>query len=278
VVAGAGVPIAPSTGTAPCRRLPAAQTCSSARVPHRPGAHGTGAAASTSVGVGFCFRARRCMRRCHAGGTRREIGESAPSSTSLDAHLIPRCCERGSWLRVCTTAVWLHDDGEVAGRLGAERVDGRARASRHGRGLRLGPTQVAEYWSGQVRTFAVQSGGSAASLAVGVRDRRRRRRAERRDHPGAARGRPRSPRDVVLMNAPAALMVAARSRHGRGGRAGARVDRLRDALTRSRPSPRSRLRLGEEADARRASEAGRMSGKSDLPSHAWSRRVGGDRG
>lgn len=246
VVAGAGVPIAKHGNRAVSSKSGSADVLEAlgVRIDITPDEM---ARCIDEVGVGFLFAQALHASMRHAGGPRREI--AIRTVFNLLGPLTNPAGAKRQLLGVYDAAL-VPVLAEVAGRLGAERVmvvhghPGMDEVSASG------PTTVAEYVDGHVRTYEIDPesvgiarvspraivGGDAAYNAGVVRD-----------VLGGAHG---SARDTTLMNAAAALLVAGRAEDLAEGIALARdsID-SGSALSRLDALVLLSTRLAEAADA-----------------------------
>jgi anthranilate synthase/phosphoribosyltransferase len=249
VVAGAGVPIAKHGNRAVSSKSGSADVLEAlgVRIDLAPDQM---ARCIDEVGVGFLFAQSLHASMRHAGGPRREI-----AIRTVFNILGPLTNPAGATRQL----LGVYDPrltpvlAEVAGRLGAERVmvvhghPGMDEVSASG------PTTVAEYVDGAVRTYEIDpesvgiplispraiAGGDGAYNAEIVRD--------------VLRGVHGAPRDTTLMNAGAALLVAGRVGDLAEGVALARASiDAGDALARLEALATLAGRLGAEADAEKA--------------------------
>ena len=120
----------------------------------------------------------------------------------------------------------------------------------HGQGLDeltvAGENQVAAWQDGAIRSFTVTPEDAGLPRAPVDAITRRRRGAERRGAAGVLQGATGPYRDTVLLNAAAALIVAAQGRRpARGRGAGRPLDRIRRGACRAGdPAARNRLAAG----------------------------------
>ncbi|MDO8964355.1 MAG: anthranilate phosphoribosyltransferase [Coriobacteriia bacterium] len=247
VVAGAGVPVAKHGNRAVSSRSGSADVLEALGIRIDLSA-GDMARCIDEAGVGFLFAQSLHASMRHAGVPRREI--AIRTVFNILGPLTNPAGARRQLLGVYDPAL-APVMAEVAGRLGAERV-----MVVHGHpGMDevsvSGPTKVAEYADGEVRTyeldpervgialgsFAALAGGDAAFNAAILRD-----------ILGGTHG---APRDIVLMNAAAALLTAGAVEDLAEGVARARhsID-SGDALARMEALVALSKRLGAEADAR----------------------------
>jgi anthranilate synthase/phosphoribosyltransferase len=252
VVAGAGVPIAKHGNRAVSSKSGSADVLEAlgVRIDLAPEEM---ARCIDEVGVGFLFAQALHASMRHAGGPRREIAIRTvfnilgPLTNPAGA----KCQLLGVYDPALAAVM-----AEVAGRLGSERV-----MVVHGHpGIdevsASGPTRVAEFVDGEVRTYEIDPEkvgialGSFAAIAGGdaVRNAEIVRAVLLGEH-GA-------PRDVVLMNAAAGLLVAGRAEDLAEG-----VDMARSSIDEGQALARLEAlaalssRLGSEADARKGAEA-----------------------
>ena len=206
VVAGAGVPIAKHGNRAVSSKSGSADVLETlgVRIDIAPDAM---ARCIDEVGVGFLFAMALHASMRHAGGPRREI-----AIRTVFNILGPLTNPAGATRQL----LGVYDPklapvmAEVAGRLGAERVmvvhghPGMDEVSASGR------TTVAEYVDGAVRTYEIDPESVGIALisprAIGGGDAARNAEIVREVLAGAHG----APRDTVLMNAGAALLVAGR--------------------------------------------------------------------
>ena len=260
VVAGAGVPVAKHGNRAVSSRSGSADVLEAlgVRIDLAPDEM---ARCIDEVGVGFLFAQSLHASMRHAGGPRREI--AIRTVFNILGPLTNPAGAKRQLLGVYDPAL-APVMAEVAGRLGCRARHGRARASGHRRGVgvrarrrspssstaRSGPTRSTPSRSASpLGSFPAIAGGDAARNAAIVR--------------AVLAGEHGAPRDVVLMNAAAALLVAGAVDDLAEGVAAARSShRLRPgARARSRRSPLSRSVSELEADARK--EAGAVTGATD---------------
>ncbi len=204
------------------------------------------------VGVGFLFAQSLHSSMRHAGGPRREI--AIRTVFNILGPLTNPAGAKRQLLGVYDPAL-LQTMAEVAGRLGAERVmvvhghPGMDEVSSSG------PTQVAEYSGGEVREYEIvpeECGIPRGSVyAISGGDARRNAELLR----ALLQGEHDPRRDVVLMNAAAALMVAGKVEDMAEGVAKAR-DSIDEgsALSRLEALVSLTQRLGAEADERAPEE------------------------
>ena len=249
VVAGAGVPIAKHGNRAVSSKAGSADVLEAlgVRIDLAPGDM---ARCIDEVGVGFLFAQSLHASMRHAGGPRREI--AIRTVFNILGPLTNPAGAKRQLLGVYDPAL-APVMAEVAGRLGAERVmvvhghPGMDEVSASG------PTTVAEYVDGAVRTYMIDpeavgialvspravGGGDAVDNARILRD--------------VLEGVHGAPRDTTLMNAAAALLVAGRVADLAEGVAIARasIDDGR-ALAVLEALIALTSRLGAEADAAKA--------------------------
>jgi len=246
VVAGAGVPIAKHGNRAVSSKSGSADVLEAlgVRIDLAPDAM---ARCIDEVGVGFLFAQALHASMRHAGGPRREI--AIRTVFNILGPLTNPAGAKRQLLGVYDPAL-APVMAEVAGRLGAERVmvvhghPGMDEVSASG------PTLVAEYVDGAVRTYEIDpeavgialvspraiEGGDAAFNASVVRD--------------VLAGAHGAPRDTTLMNAAAALLVAGRVEDLAEGVAVARASiDAGHALARLEALCTLTQRIGAEADA-----------------------------
>jgi anthranilate synthase/phosphoribosyltransferase len=249
VVAGAGVPIAKHGNRAVSSQAGSADVLEALGVRLDLSPQDM-ARCIDEVGVGFLFAQALHSSMRHAGGPRREI-----AIRTVFNILGPLTNPAGAKRQL----LGVYDPklapvmAEVAGRLGAERVmvvhghPGMDEVSASG------PTQVAEYLDGTVRTYEItpESVGIARGSVYGISGGDPKRNAEIIRELLAGEHGPR--RDVLLMNAAAALLVAGKVEDLAEG-----VDRARssidygDAASRLEALVTLTKRLGAEADERAA--------------------------
>ena len=168
-------------------------------------------AASTRSGWTFLFAPAFHASTRHAVGPRKELGVRTAFNLLGPAHQSRRARRpRSSGVPRPELTEFL---GSLPARLGRRAGLGRARRRASTRSRSAGATRVTAFDGGEVRTFTVDARGRRASTAAPARGLQRRRRARERGHRAArssagARG---PARDVVLLNAAAALVVAGRA-------------------------------------------------------------------
>jgi anthranilate synthase/phosphoribosyltransferase len=252
VVAGAGVPVAKHGNRAVSSRSGSADVLEALGV-RLDIAPDEMARCIDEVGVGFLFAMALHASMRHAGGPRREI--AIRTIFNILGPLTNPAGAKRQLLGVYDPALG-PVMAEVAGRLGSERV-----MVVHGHpGIdevsASGPTRVAEFVDGHVRTYEIDpqavgiplgsfagiAGGDARTNAAIVHD--------------VLAGTHGAPRDVVLMNAAAALLVAGKAEDLVEGVALARrsIDGG-EALARLEALVTLSARLGAEADVRKEESA-----------------------
>jgi len=252
VVAGAGVPIAKHGNRAVSSKAGSADVLEALgiRIDLSPEDM---ARCIDEVGLGFLFAQSLHASMRHAGGPRREI-----AIRTVFNILGPLTNPAGAKRQL----LGVYDPrlapvmAEVAGRLGAERVmvvnghPGMDEVSASG------ATTVAEYWDGEVATYEItpESVGIARGSVYAIAGGDAKRNAEIIRALLEGEGGPR--RDVVLMNAAAALLVAGAVEDLAEGVARARTSiDYGDALTRMEALAALTTSLGAEADRRAAEKA-----------------------
>jgi anthranilate phosphoribosyltransferase len=252
VVAGAGVPIAKHGNRAVSSKAGSADVLEALGIRIDLSAEDM-ARCIDEVGLGFLFAQSLHSSMRHAGGPRREI-----AIRTVFNILGPLTNPAGAKRQL----LGVYDPrlapvmAEVAGRLGAERVmvvnghPGMDEVSASG------PTTVAEYWDGEVANYEItpESVGIARGSVYGIAGGDAKRNAEIIRALLGGEGGPR--RDVVLMNAAAALLVAGAVEDLAEGVARARTSiDYGDALTRMEALAALTAHLGAEADRRAAEKA-----------------------
>jgi anthranilate synthase/phosphoribosyltransferase len=247
VVAGAGVPIAKHGNRAVSSQSGSADVLEAlgVRIDLAPQDM---ARCIDEVGVGFLFAMALHSSMRHAGGPRREI--AIRTVFNILGPLTNPAGAKRQLLGVYDPSL-APIMAEVAGRLGAERVmvvhghPGMDEVSASG------PTQVAEYWDGRVTTYEItpESVGIARGSIYGISGGDAKRNAEivRELLTGEHGAR----RDVLLMNAAAALLVSGKVEDLAEGVARARTSiDYGEAAARLEALVTLTQRLGAEADER----------------------------
>jgi len=252
VVAGAGVPVAKHGNRAVSSRSGSADVLEAlgVRIDIAPDEM---ARCIDEIGIGFLFAPSLHASMRHAGAPRREI--AIRTVFNILGPLTNPAGAKRQLLGVYDPAL-APVMAEVAGRLGSERV-----MVVHGHpGIdevsASGPTKVAEFVDGAVRTYEIDPESVGIALgsfeAIGGGDAEANARIARE----VLYGEHGAPRDVVLMNAAAALLVAGKVADLAAGVVTARASiDSGEAMARFEALVSLTQRIGAEADEKKGSDA-----------------------
>ena len=257
----------PSTATAPCRpRRGQRRRARGARRRHRRSTPADMARCIDEAGVGFLFAQALHASMRHAGGTAPRDRHPHRLQHPRAAHQ-PRRREAPAPRRVRRRASrrsWPRSPGASAPSAcsSSTAIPAWTRSRRPARP----PSPSSTPPTARVRTYEITPGAGRHRARHARRHRRRRRRARTpRSCARSSRASTGPRRDVVLMNAAAALLAAGQGRRPRRGRgAGARVDRLRPRA-RARSTRSSRVARGWRAASRAQREARSDERRRELP-------------